>query len=267
MYNIHTNNLYLTTKGEGDTPALFLHGLWGGGNYFRHFDFPKLPFSPLYFPDQLGFGKSPKPNIEYTPKAHIDAIRKVLPKNQKYTVIANSFGTALALYYAHLYPKEIKRLILVSPLIYKDLDEAKKYLSTKLIARITIELPLLGNIICKSICKTRILSLVAPFFVKNHKRVYIQGCTEHTWHTYYSTFMNGFLREELFPTAKKVVNYIPTFIIYGKNDNYISPETIKRLNGEKLKLVEVKNSTHDLIFEQFDYCLDIIANWLSNQKL
>src|SRR5690348_11038826 len=121
--------LFLTAKGSGEIPILFFHGLWGGGNYFRRFDFSNLKNSTQYFPDALGFGKSEKPNIQYTIEQQCSAIFEAIPQNKKYILIGNSYGATLVLHFAKRYPHLIQKIILISPVIHSTSEEARKYLS------------------------------------------------------------------------------------------------------------------------------------------
>lgn len=253
--------LFSTQTGAGKNPVLFFHGLWGGGNYFRRLDLSKLELGPLYFPDQLGFGKSPKPNIEYTPQVHIEAIAQSVP-HQKYTIVGNSFGCVLAVYFAMLHPELVDRIILISPVLHKDRAEAKQYLSSKLIPKLTISHPWAASLLCHTLCKTRMLEIVAPFIQKTNKRVYLQGCTKHTWHSYYSTFMNCFLNEPSLPMIQEISEKIPTLILSSQTDNYVNPKTIQLLSAKKLTKQFISNASHNLFFEQTDECLTIIEKWI-----
>ena len=73
-------------------------------------------------PDQLGFGRSPKPEIHYsfellaqTTKALLDSLGIV-----KTTVVGHSMGGMLAVRYALLYPAATTRLLLENPIGLED---------------------------------------------------------------------------------------------------------------------------------------------------
>jgi len=73
-------------------------------------------------PDQLGFGKSPKPDIHYsfellaqTTKALLDSLGVA-----KATVVGHSMGGMLAVRYALLYPAATARLVLENPIGLED---------------------------------------------------------------------------------------------------------------------------------------------------
>ncbi len=251
--------IFFTKKGKGK-PVVFLHGLWGGGNYFREFDSVQLAGYELYFPDELGFGKSPKPNIEYTPRVHCEALMQILPKDKKLVLIGHSFGTSLAIYFAKYFPERVEKLILISPLAYNSIEEAKKFLSTRLITRLTIERPFVAKLICKTVCSTGILGLISPFFVRGHKRKYIGGCTNHTWHSYYSSFVECLLSEPLAPVLDRISVTIPTLLVYGDKDNYTSSQEINQMVGKKLKVVKTSGG-HNLFFDKMAWSQDLIGRF------
>ena len=73
-------------------------------------------------PDQIGFGKSSKPEVAY----HFDdlaANTKALLKSlqiQKVSVIANSMGGMVGIRFARLYPQTVSKLVLENPLGLED---------------------------------------------------------------------------------------------------------------------------------------------------
>lgn len=255
------NRVYNTTKGKGGDSILFFHGLWGGGNYLRGITLVPDTYTQ-YYPDQLGFGKSPKPNITYTPKLHSQVIEHILPKNTQVTLIGHSFGGTLAINFASLYPSRIKKIILISPLIYKNKPDAIKHLSTNFITKLTIKHPSVAHIICNSVCSTGVLGKVSPFFVSKNRKGYIGGCTEHTWDSYYSTFINGIINNPIAELTNELAKKIPVCIIYGDSDNYINYEVLNKLH---IKKILIPHSDHFALFEHLDKCKKNIAEYLEDK--
>lgn len=257
--------LYYTTKGNEKksekNSLVFFHGLWGGGNYFRNIQLVSDTYTQ-YFPDELGFGKSPKPIINYTPQLHCEFIKNTISNKTQITLIGHSLGGTLALNFANLYPDLVKKLILISPLIYTEKKDAKKYLSTNFITKLTIENPNAARIICKSLCSTGILGKISPFFVSENRRGYIGGCIEHTWQSYYSTFTNCLLDNPLVDTTKELAKKISISIIYGDSDSYLNYTVFKDLPVNK---IIIPHSDHYVLFEKFDICKKLIVQELNNQ--
>lgn len=73
-------------------------------------------------PDQIGFGKSSKPDVAYhfdDLAANTQALLKSL-NIQKVSVIANSMGGMVGIRFARLYPQAIQKLVLENPLGLED---------------------------------------------------------------------------------------------------------------------------------------------------
>jgi len=73
-------------------------------------------------PDQIGFGKSSKPEIRYTFGMLADNTARLLDhlKINRVTVIANSMGGMLGVHFARRYPERVSALILENPLGLED---------------------------------------------------------------------------------------------------------------------------------------------------
>ena len=73
-------------------------------------------------PDQIGFGKSSKPDVEYhfdNLAANTQALLKSL-NIQRVSVIANSMGGMVGIRFARLYPQTVQKLVLENPLGLED---------------------------------------------------------------------------------------------------------------------------------------------------
>ena len=73
-------------------------------------------------PDQIGFGKSSKPDVEYhfdDLAANTQALLKSL-NIQRVSVIANSMGGMVGIRFARLYPQTVQKLVLENPLGLED---------------------------------------------------------------------------------------------------------------------------------------------------
>ena len=73
-------------------------------------------------PDQIGFGKSSKPDVQYhfdDLAANTQALLKSL-NIQRVSVIANSMGGMVGIRFARLYPQTVQKLVLENPLGLED---------------------------------------------------------------------------------------------------------------------------------------------------
>jgi proline iminopeptidase len=107
--------LFRDIEGEG-APLLLLHGGYGlDHTYFWPWLDPLR--MRLILPDQRGCGRSPRDGLEQatfaTLSADLEDLREELGL-ERWTVLGHSFGSYVALDYAHRYPERVQKLALVA---------------------------------------------------------------------------------------------------------------------------------------------------------
>jgi pimeloyl-ACP methyl ester carboxylesterase len=113
--------------------VLLLHGKNFAGNYWEQTakDLAKNGFQ-VVIPDQIGFGKSSKPqNIQYTFQLLAQNTKAVLDelKVGKVSVVGHSMGGMLATRFALMYPEMTDKLILENPIGLEDWKTVVPYQS------------------------------------------------------------------------------------------------------------------------------------------
>jgi len=124
------DKLYARVLGEGD-PLVFLPGYQGSTEFWQHAFDPLASRFRLIFLDTLGFGRSPWPDTPPTLEDHLGALRRTLldlRANSRVTLVAHSFGTLLAAYYAERYPAEVERLFLLGTPAFAGEEDARRRL-------------------------------------------------------------------------------------------------------------------------------------------
>lgn len=123
-YRIH----YLD-QGSGPV-VVFLHGSGNGACGYSNFkgNYPALVQAGyrVILPDLIGFGYSDKPaDVEYPLSFFIECVKQTLDTIgvEKYTLIGNSLGGAVALGYALAHPQNVERLVLMAPGGLNDLPD------------------------------------------------------------------------------------------------------------------------------------------------
>ncbi|HWS55547.1 MAG TPA: alpha/beta fold hydrolase [Pyrinomonadaceae bacterium] len=106
--------IHYVDVGSGPVVVL-LHGL--GGNT-TNWAFNTLPLSQKFrviVPDQVGFGKSDKPLVNYRVGTYVDFLDKFLAglKVERASLVGNSMGGWIAAAYALRHPSKVERLVLV----------------------------------------------------------------------------------------------------------------------------------------------------------
>lgn len=117
--------------GNGKT-VLLLHGKNFSGVYWKNtITFLADNGYRVVVPDQIGFGKSSKPNIHYSFHALAANTKKLLDtlNVKEVTVIGHSMGGMLATRFALLYPETATRLVLENPIGLEDYREFVPYVS------------------------------------------------------------------------------------------------------------------------------------------
>jgi pimeloyl-ACP methyl ester carboxylesterase len=84
-------------------------------------------------PDQIGFGKSSKPDLHYTFEQLATSTRKLLEKLgvEKVAVVGHSMGGMLAVRFALMYPQLASALVLENPIGLEDYREKVPYQSVE----------------------------------------------------------------------------------------------------------------------------------------
>jgi pimeloyl-ACP methyl ester carboxylesterase len=103
-----------TDAGSGPVVVL-LHGLGGNGTNWA-FNAPMLAQRfRVIVPDQIGFGRSDKPLINYRIGTYVDFLDKFLAelKVERATLVGNSMGGWIAALYTLKYPGKVDKLVLV----------------------------------------------------------------------------------------------------------------------------------------------------------
>ena len=106
--------IHYTDTGSGPVVVL-LHGL-GGNSTNWAFNTPALAQKHrVIVPDQIGFGRSDKPLINYRVGTYVDFLDKLLAelKVERASLVGNSMGGWIAAAYALKHPSKVERLVLV----------------------------------------------------------------------------------------------------------------------------------------------------------
>jgi 4,5:9,10-diseco-3-hydroxy-5,9,17-trioxoandrosta-1(10),2-diene-4-oate hydrolase len=107
---------------ESDSVVVFLHGSGSGASGHSNFknNYPELIEQGfrVIVPDHIGYGYSDKPvDVEYHLNFFVECIKQMLDSIgvDKFTLIGNSLGGAIALRYALDYPGNVEKLVLMAP--------------------------------------------------------------------------------------------------------------------------------------------------------
>jgi pimeloyl-ACP methyl ester carboxylesterase len=262
------SNERLSTKilGAGQAQAItFLPGFTGSHRMWNR-DFHALSTRyTLIFLDLLGFGDSPKPDIDYTIDDHLDAINTTLESLDIQTthVVGHSIGCSLALASAHRFPDRVMKMVLLALPYYRSEQEARILIQqSSLFNRLlALDTPL-ARVVCTIMCYLRpLLMRIVPKIVHDVPDVVAQDALKHTWRSYSRTMQNVVFRAQTLEWLRTGTH--PTLIIQGIHDR-IAPisnveQAIDHLPNVQLIRLE---AGHRLVFTHSAEIARVIAEFL-----
>jgi len=171
--------------GAGD-PVVFLPGFQGSTEFWQHAFDSLASRHRLIFVDLLGFGLSPWPDRPPTLEDHLDALRGTLAAEgavRRVTLVAHSFGTLLAAWYAERYPDEVDRLLLLGAPVFENEEDARRRLrEISPIAALFSLNSFLAREACMLMCALRpLLENVLPRLRPRLPRGVVHDAVLHDW--------------------------------------------------------------------------------------
>jgi pimeloyl-ACP methyl ester carboxylesterase len=132
-YNARALRLAATVLGPEDAPCLLvLHGLTASRRYWTPRILPLAEQRRVLMPDLPGFGRSPKPFVDYTMEFFIEALLGFLdqrgPADGRIGIVGHSLGALLALELAVRLGARVDKLVLLNVPRYQDAEVAHRIL-------------------------------------------------------------------------------------------------------------------------------------------
>ena len=123
---IYGQKIHYVEAGSGPN-VILLHGLGGSSQGWQFNIGPLAEKFHVFVPDQIGFGKSDKPLVNYRIRTYVDFLDQFCKqlKIERPTLIGNSMGGWIAAIYAATYPDRVDKIVLADAAGYappKDFD-------------------------------------------------------------------------------------------------------------------------------------------------
>src|SRR5689334_3404114 len=124
---IYGQKIHYVEAGSGPTNVILLHGLGGSSQVWQFNIGPLAEKYHVFVPDQIGFGKSDKPLVNYRIRTYVDFLDQFCKqlKIERPTLIGNSMGGWIAAMFTASFPDRVDKLVLVDAAGYappKDFD-------------------------------------------------------------------------------------------------------------------------------------------------
>lgn len=214
--------IHYLEAGSGPNVVL-LHGLGGDASgWAKTIDALSGKFH-VFVPDQVGFGKSGKPLIQYrvgTLVDFLDGFYKAVGI-QRATVIGNSLGGWVTAAFALAHPEEVERVVLVDAAGFRDSVDPK-------VARE------LDSSTRENIVRTMKLAFYTQAIAEDTEEIdtlFTEKMTSGDGYTIHS-FIESFSRGEDVLDGKASGIKQPTLIVWGKQDGLIAISTGERYKRE-----------------------------------
>ena len=265
---IKGHTIFYVVKGEGE-PLLLMHG-YGAGFWVweKQMDILSKNYK-VYALDLIGYGYSDRPRIEYTPETYIYFVKDFMDslEMEKATLIGNSMGGGIAWAMAALFPKRVKRLILID-CVPPDVLEQVRNESFRALAAVK-DIPFLPYLVIASRSKRSVKAvlqeclfdrrLITPELL--NRQFELNRFKGSTW-VLYSTLKHA-------KETSKIGDYLsfidhPTLLLWGEEDVVFPPSVGEGLHqaikGSKLHVI--RKSGHIPMWETPDEVNRAILDFL-----
>lgn len=216
--------LYVESAGPAAGPAMiFLPGMTATTTYWREAGAFSLADAGVrvLLVDELGFGRSPWPEGEYTLEVHLAAIERTLASRRAQgdlVLIGHSFGAMLAAEYGARHPDTVRQVILFGTPLFRSEAEARLRVSEmSALAGLTARNSRLARLVC--FLHTAFLpaaARLAPRLRPDLPSTIAVDGTLHFWPSLRDSVENVVLRHPIEPAAKKLGGRL-TFV-HGRRD-------------------------------------------------
>ena len=200
--------------------------------------------------DTLGFGSSPRPQIEYSVADHVAAIHDTLQAHaaQHVHIVGHSMGCLLALAYASRYPAQVERLALLALPYFQDEAQARSSIRhASLFNRWLAMDTWLAKAACETMCALRpLLRPLAPFLVRGVPDVVARDALSHNWMSYSQTLRNVIFKADAVDWVERWQG--PLLLVQGKQDTTAPLANVAGLALRPTVRLVVLDAAHGLIF-------------------
>lgn len=244
------NLLFVQSAGAaGGSPMVFLPGMTGTTAYWREARALALADggARVLLIDELGFGRSPWPDVEYTLEDHLAALDRTLTAQgatQDLTLVGHSFGAMLAAEYAARHTDSVRRVILFGTPVFRDEAEARRRVSEmSVLAGLTVRNRWFAKLVCT--LHTAFLpasARLAPFLSRELPPAVLADGAAHYWPSVSGSTENVVLRHAIEP-AIEVLGAKVTFV-HGRRDPITPLERIRAVAAASGASLVVTDDDH-----------------------
>jgi len=261
-------SLHAIELGPPDRQAiLFLHGITGSRRYWQKRGRPLSSRYRLVLPDLLGFGLSPKPDIDYTMDVFRESLRTFLEDiglaDRPLSIVGHSLGSLIALEYAARYGAHVRRMVLFSLPRFSDPQTAHAlfWKGSPHYRRLFNEHSLRETL---AQMKRSGLEITLRYLFRFPWSVIVDA-HKFTFRSLTSTLEHCLLNYPVDRILPRVPP-IPTLLVHGERDTVAPYETIYSLPAVYpfMRLASIRGTGHHLFLTHTRRCLELIEAFLAD---
>lgn len=269
--NVEGANLHFVIKGSG-RPVVLIHGNPGSCEDWSRLYAPLAERHCAFAFDRPGHGHSDRPNHgDVTVDVQARLLCAALDQLgvEQPILVGHSWGGALAMVYALLYPRDVSGLVLLAPAVYES-DDGVSFLSKlpswPIIGDVLNSLftPLLGSWLVRTDLKKAFAPDPVPKHYLRHTLSEWTRPKKVKWYSIDDALLNTSL-PQFSPSYSKVT--VPTVIVTGDSDLIVpAKENAYRLK-EALpgsELVVLPNTGHQVLFTRPEAVIEAIDRVAAN---
>lgn len=249
-YNPETMSLNYEIMGCGDKKLIFIHGLTGSKNYWKNELNTVGKTHQLLLVDLLGFGDSPKPNNDYSLHVQLEALEKIIKKENfndgQSVIVGHSMGAIITLAMLAKHSTWFEGAVITGIPVYKDKNEFREFMSNRdFFDRLS------SGEYSKQVCMLHPIFMTRFFKPDNLTDAIFEDAKKHTWQSYANSLDEIVIKPDLYAFAKAIKNKKVIFI-HGNADISSPYENAKKLSKSFLnsEFIKVNNGDHQLFLKQ-----------------
>ncbi|MBW3557530.1 MAG: alpha/beta hydrolase [Actinobacteria bacterium] len=218
----HLGTLHARVVGGGEDTVVLVHGLSASNLYWGERYNALGDDALLVVPDLLGFGASPRPDVDYGPDDHADALAATLTElgvNRPALLVAHSTGCLVALRLAARHPRLVAGVVGFGPPLYRDRQIARQRMaSLGLLARLFATDTRLSRRLCAWVCCTQpeAAARVAQVVRADLPAPIARDGVRYSWASYHGTLRRVVLASDA-PAWLPAIT-VPVHLVVGADD-------------------------------------------------
>ena len=249
-YNPETMPLNYEIVGSGNKKLVFIHGLTGSKNYWKSELETVSKTHQLLLVDLLGFGDSPKPNSEYSLNIQLNALEKIITKENfndgNAVIVGHSMGAIISLALLAKHNNWFEGAVITGLPVYKDKNEFREIMSGHAVFD-RLASGKYGTLIC----------MLHPIFMTNYFKPknltddVFEDAKKHTWQSYANSLNEVVIKTDLYSFSKAIKDKKVVFI-HGTEDTSAPYKSAKEYaeTFSNAEFITITGGDHQLFLKE-----------------